>query len=121
MSRQADSDSKEKEPISSGRQFEEYVPTTYGEDAFDLLGSSNDPYGLKKKKAQNPFNPQPVDPNKGGFREAHIKDASSAALVDGRLSRFLEMGFTVTNAERALKESAGDMDKALSLLLKGSP
>ena len=85
------------------------------QDAFDLLATSEKPYGDGSKKA--PFNPQPADPNKGGFAEGGAVDASA---VDGRLSRFKEMGFSVPDAERALAACGNDVDAALTMLLGGA-
>ena len=96
------------------------MPTFTGEDAFDLLSAADDPYGAKRKAAKaGDFTPAATDPDKGAFREKHIPPGAEGApaLVDGRLSRFLEMGFEVVAAERALAAAGNDVDGALTLLL----
>ena len=44
--------------------------------------------------------------------------APQGAILDARLSRFLEMGFGVEDTERALAFCKNDVDAALTMLLK---
>ena len=105
MSRSGDDVNKALDMLSSGQ-----VP---GEDAFDLLASAEKPYASAKDKKA--FNPAPTDKNKGGF--GVVGTGSTGELVDGRLSRFKEMGFAVGDAESALAACNNDVDAALSMLL----
>ena len=97
------------------------VPTSESDDPFELLASARDPYGLERKqRAGRRRSPPPAaDRNKGNFREGLGPDAPPSALVDARLSRFHEMGFSVADAERALAACGNDVDAALTELLRG--
>ena len=97
------------------------VPTSESDDPFELLASARDPYGRERKqRAGRRRSPPPAaDRNKGNFREGLGPDAPPSALVDARLSRFHEMGFSVADAERALAACGNDVDAALTELLRG--
>ena len=86
------------------------------EDAFDILATHPAAYDDGRRK---PFKPARPDPDKGGFLEGTpIREENAALLVDSRLRRFREMGFSVDEAEAALKEHSNDVDAALTALLQ---
>lgn len=85
------------------------------EDHFDLLARSEKPYKTGAEKGA--FAPAANDVNKGAFRDGLGADAAPSLLLDGRLSRFAEMGFDAESAERALAACGNDVDAALSMLL----
>lgn len=87
------------------------------ENAFDILATHPAAYGQRRAA---PFRPARPDPDKGGFLEGTtgpIRAEDAAVLIDSRLRRFREMGFTVEEAEAALKASKNDVDAALTSLL----
>lgn len=81
----------------------------------DVLAQADHPYGNKKK----PDAP-PNDPEKGHFRDGLPPDAPPAAILDSRLHTFLDMGFSVDDAEAALAQCDNDVNAALSLLCNKS-
>jgi len=86
------------------------------EDAFDILATHPAAYDDGRRK---PFQPARPDPDKGGFLEGTpIREENASLIVDSRLRRFREMGFSVDEAEAALKEHANDVDAALTALLR---
>ena len=86
------------------------------EDAFDILATHPAAYDDGRRK---PFKPTRPDPDKGGFLEGTpIREENAALLVDSRLRRFREMGFSVDEAEAALKSHNNDVDAALTALLQ---
>lgn len=92
------------------------------EDAFDILASAEKPYSTPADKLAQSHARQPVDANKGGWRTGVASDTPVSAQLDVRLSRFLEMGFEVPAAEKALQMHNNDVDAALSTLLaSGTP
>ena len=85
------------------------------EDAFDILATHPAAYDDGRRK---PFQPARPDPDKGGFLEGTpIREENASLIVDSRLRRFREMGFSVDEAEAALKAHANDVDAALTALL----
>jgi len=86
------------------------------EDAFDILATHPAAYDDGRRK---PFEPTRPDPDKGGFLEGiPVREENASLIVDSRLRRFREMGFSVDEAEAALKEHANDVDAALTALLQ---
>ena len=82
----------------------------------DVLAEAEDPYGGGNPKKRP--DAVPNDPNKGGWVSDAPADAAPAAIVDSRIGKFVEMGFTVEDAEKALKFCDNDVDAALSMLLQ---
>ncbi len=86
------------------------------EDAFDILATHPAAYDGGRRK---PFKPARPDPDKGGFLEGTpIREENASLIVDSRLRRFREMGFSVDEAEAALKSHNNDVDAALTALLQ---
>ena len=86
------------------------------EDAFDILATHPAAYDDGRRK---PFKPARPDPDKGGFLEGiPVREENASLIVDSRLRRFREMGFSVDEAEAALKAHANDVDAALTALLQ---
>jgi len=88
-----------------------------GASPHDVLAETPDPYASADRPKKRP-EPVPNDPDKGGWQSSLPGGAPPAAVVDARLSHFLEMGFTVDEAEKALAFCGNDVDAALSMLLQ---
>ncbi|KAJ8604009.1 hypothetical protein CTAYLR_003354 [Chrysophaeum taylorii] len=85
----------------------------FHESPHDVLAETPEPYGVAKKRPD----PVPNDPNKGNFREGLADDATPGLVIDARLQSFVDMGFSVKDAEAALAENDNDVNAALSHLL----
>ena len=56
-----------------------------------------------------------MDANKGGWRTGVASDTPVSAQLDVRLSRFLEMGFEVPAAEKALQMHTRSVQREVSI------
>jgi len=80
-----------------------------------VLYGAADPYGTGKPRKR--ADPAPNDPNKGKYRDGLPDDVDPAEILDGRLTMFREMGFSIVDAERALEVCHNDVDAAVSKLM----
>uniref|UniRef100_A0A7S3NN99 UBA domain-containing protein n=1 Tax=Aureoumbra lagunensis TaxID=44058 RepID=A0A7S3NN99_9STRA len=93
----------------------------FSEAPQDVLIETEDPYRLDaKKRGHNDDSIPKTDPAKLSNYTSDLPPSEQnnpAAVLDARLSRFLDMGFSVQDAESALEKSNNDVNAALSLLL----
>lgn len=81
---------------------------------FDLISAADPEPDVRPPTV---FKPRSTHEDTHNDAFANVTGGTIPEMVDARISTFTEMGFTAQQAEDALKQTNGDVNEALNLLL----